>query len=213
MLFITVRSASPADVPRVLQVVEQIRRLRHKRGTYPTIYPSPHFPLTHLPFIEVNAGALREELNQYVVYDAQPRAPQRIRLDDPPANTYTPPTSLTVHLSKIPMPELCPPPVPPKGHQHQHNQQQPSPTRPHTFPMPRSGSGSGSGPAPPPPPLHRAPSPPRNVLRSSPLSASPPQQQTVFSTAQTPPSPHPTPTHQHSWHGSLWGRSRKSMKF
>ncbi|KAN0138061.1 hypothetical protein V8E53_003950 [Lactarius tabidus] len=82
MLFITVRSASPADVPRVLQVVDQVKRLRHKR-----------------------------ELNQYVVYDAQPRAPQRIKLDDPPANTYTPPTSLTVHLSKIPMPELCPRPV------------------------------------------------------------------------------------------------------
>ncbi|KAH9025528.1 hypothetical protein EDB85DRAFT_2178159, partial [Lactarius pseudohatsudake] len=27
--------------------------------------------------------------------------------------TYTPPTSLTMHLSKIPMPELCPPPVTP----------------------------------------------------------------------------------------------------
>jgi hypothetical protein len=32
MLFITVRSASPADVPRVLQVVEHVKRLRHKRG-------------------------------------------------------------------------------------------------------------------------------------------------------------------------------------
>lgn len=35
MLFITVRSASPADVGRVLQVVEQVKRLRHKRGTCP----------------------------------------------------------------------------------------------------------------------------------------------------------------------------------
>lgn len=32
MLFITVRSASPADVPKVLQVVEHVKRLRHKRG-------------------------------------------------------------------------------------------------------------------------------------------------------------------------------------
>lgn len=178
MLFITVRSASPADVPRVLQVVDQVKRLRHKR--------------------EVNAGALREELNQYVVYDAQPRAPQRIKLDDPPANVYTPPTSLTVHLSKIPMPELCPRPVAPKG-QHQH--QQPPPARPpHAFPMPRSPSG----PAPPPPPPHRAPTPPRNVLRSPTASASPPH-----SAFQTPPSPHPT--HQQSWRGSIWGRSRKSL--
>lgn len=33
MLFITVCSASPADVPRVLQVVEQVEHLRHIRGT------------------------------------------------------------------------------------------------------------------------------------------------------------------------------------
>jgi hypothetical protein len=178
MLFITVRSASPADVPRVLQVVDQVKRLRHKR--------------------EVNAGALREELNQYVVYDAQPRAPQRIKLDDPPANTYTPPTSLTVHLSKIPMPELCPRPVA-KGHQHQ---QQPGPARPHAFPMPRSPSGPAP---PPPPPPHRAPTPPRNVLVGSPTASSSPPHSAV----QTPPSPHPT--HQHSWRGSIWGRSRKSL--
>lgn len=205
MLFITVRSASPADVPRVLQVVDQVKRLRHKRGTFSTITPARTSPLTHTTrFTEVNAGALREELNQYVVYEAQPRAPQRIKLDDPPANTYTPPTSLTVHLSKIPMPELSPRPVAPKG------QHQPAPARaPNAFPMPRSGSGSA--PPPPPPPKDRAPSPPRNVLlRSSTASASPPHRQSVYSAAQTPPSPQAT-HHQAAWRGSIWGRSRKSL--
>jgi hypothetical protein len=47
MLFITVRSASPADVPRVLQVVDQVKRLRHKRGTYSRPHPAPH--RSHLP--------------------------------------------------------------------------------------------------------------------------------------------------------------------
>ncbi|KAH9041240.1 hypothetical protein EDB85DRAFT_2247934 [Lactarius pseudohatsudake] len=120
MLFIAVRSASPADVSRV--VVEQVKRLRHKR--------------------EVTAGALREELHQYVIYDAEP---SRIKLDDPLANTYTPLTSLTVHLSKIPMPELCPRPVAPKI-----QQQQPAHSR--TFPMPATGRAQ-------PPPPHRIGSP------------------------------------------------------
>ncbi|KAH9016309.1 hypothetical protein EDB85DRAFT_2207835 [Lactarius pseudohatsudake] len=120
MLFIAVCSASPADVSRV--VVEQVKRLRHKR--------------------EVTAGALREELHQYVIYDAEP---SRIKLDDPLANTYTPLTSLTVHLSKIPMPELCPRPVAPKI-----QQQQPAHSR--TFPMPATGRAQ-------PPPPHRIGSP------------------------------------------------------
>ncbi|KAH9016932.1 hypothetical protein EDB84DRAFT_1629956, partial [Lactarius hengduanensis] len=89
-LFITIRFASPADVSRV----------------YRSSSSSP---------LEVTPGALCEELHQYVIYDAEPRAPRRIKLDNPPANTYTPPTSLTMHLSKIPMPELCPPPVAPKS--------------------------------------------------------------------------------------------------
>ncbi|KAH9990163.1 hypothetical protein BJV77DRAFT_1061040 [Russula vinacea] len=98
MLFITVRSASSADVPKVLQVVEHVKRLRHKR--------------------EVATGSLSEELHQYVIYDTQPSARlQRIKLDDPP-NAYKPPSSLTVHLSKIPMPELRP---------HPHGDRPPSP--------------------------------------------------------------------------------------
>lgn len=52
------------------------------------------------------------ELHQYVVYDeVKKKVPKRINLDDvkpTTATTYTPPTSLTVHLSKIDMPELQP---------------------------------------------------------------------------------------------------------
>ncbi|KAL6299531.1 hypothetical protein BKA93DRAFT_829811 [Sparassis latifolia] len=91
MLFITVRSASPAQVPRVLRVVEETKRLRHKSGV-----------------------ADEEELHQYVVYDTAPaKGLRRINLDDPAPATkgkaYVPPTSLMVHLSKIDMPELRPP--------------------------------------------------------------------------------------------------------
>ncbi|KAI0365180.1 hypothetical protein BV20DRAFT_954821 [Pilatotrama ljubarskyi] len=97
MLFVTVRSATAAQVPKVLRVVEETKRLRHKSGV-----------------------AEDEELHQYVIYDTQqgsPKAkgPKRINLDDPdPKNKgkdkakYAPPTSLTVHLSKIDMPELQP---------------------------------------------------------------------------------------------------------
>ncbi|KAL7280938.1 hypothetical protein ACG7TL_005887 [Trametes sanguinea] len=62
-----------------------------------------------------------EELYQYVIYDSrqaspQRKGPRRINLDDPEPKSpkgkdqarYAPPTSLTVHLSKIDMPELQP---------------------------------------------------------------------------------------------------------
>jgi len=54
------------------------------------------------------------ELHQYVIYEqAKPKGPKIIKLDDPKGKNaemenYTPPTSLTVHLSKIDMPELKP---------------------------------------------------------------------------------------------------------
>lgn len=55
---------------------------------------------------------LEEELHQYVLYDTQVRkGPKRINLDDTTdksKNKYAPPESLTVHLSKIAMPELQP---------------------------------------------------------------------------------------------------------
>ena len=35
MLFISVRSATVEYVPKVLRVVEEIKRLRHKAGTQP----------------------------------------------------------------------------------------------------------------------------------------------------------------------------------
>jgi hypothetical protein len=56
MLFITVRSASPADVPKVLQVVEHVKRLRHKRGELTMSIPSvsrftPFLPLASHPWL------------------------------------------------------------------------------------------------------------------------------------------------------------------
>ncbi|KAI0039054.1 hypothetical protein FA95DRAFT_1567372 [Auriscalpium vulgare] len=88
MLFISIQAAAPTEVPKVLQVVEDVKRLRHKRG--------------------LNSGA---ELRQYVIYDTPaPNQPRRIVLDDPARapREYRPPQSLTVHLSKIDMPELAP---------------------------------------------------------------------------------------------------------
>lgn len=98
MLFISIRSASQVQVPKVLKVVEETKRLRHKAG------------------IEEE-----EELHQYVIYETdkpQRKPPRRINLDNPESRKgkmresdigkYSPPTSLTVHLSKIDMPELQP---------------------------------------------------------------------------------------------------------
>ncbi|KAJ6558515.1 hypothetical protein DFH09DRAFT_532827 [Mycena vulgaris] len=86
MLFVTILSAGADQVSKVLQVVEHTKRIRHKAG-------------------------LEEELHQYVLYDTQERkGPKRINLDDTDKakNKYVPPESLTVHLSKIAMPELQP---------------------------------------------------------------------------------------------------------
>ena len=61
-----------------------------------------------------NAGLDEDEqLHQYVLYDTVPaqKGPKRINLDDDKKKKeqkYTPPNSLTVHMSKIPMPELQP---------------------------------------------------------------------------------------------------------
>ena len=51
------------------------------------------------------------ELHQYVLYDTEKKkGPKRINLDDDAKSKdkYKPPSSLTVHLSKIDMPELQP---------------------------------------------------------------------------------------------------------
>lgn len=54
-----------------------------------------------------------DELYQYVLYDTErQKGPRRINLDDDNHNRnmdkYKPPSNLTIHLSKIPMPELQP---------------------------------------------------------------------------------------------------------
>jgi hypothetical protein len=103
MLFITLRSGGPSEVPKVMQVVDAAKRQRHKLGV-----------------------ADSQELFQYVVHDAAPPSspkspgtgPRIIKLDDPSSDPskgkqkdgYAPVEHLTVHLSKIPMPELQPPP-------------------------------------------------------------------------------------------------------
>lgn len=94
MLFISIQSAEAPQVPKVLQVVEETKRMRYKAGD--------------------------SELHQYVIHDTPKRIPQKgpriIKLDDQPskskARDYTPPDSLIVHLSKIDMPELRPCGVP-----------------------------------------------------------------------------------------------------
>ena len=119
MLFVTIHSSSAADVPKVLQVVEETKRIRHKRGSHHI----KHVPHKASTFYAYHLGlACDTALHQYVIYDRPlasslpPRAgPQRIVLDDPqakskdaPKREYSPPGSLTIHLSKIPMPELQP---------------------------------------------------------------------------------------------------------
>lgn len=89
MLFISIRSAGAPQVPKVLQVVEETKRIRHKAGD--------------------------KDLYQYVLYDAVqiPRkGPKTINLDDrkdkAKGKDYTPPSNIVVHLGKIDMPELRP---------------------------------------------------------------------------------------------------------
>ncbi|KAF5351540.1 hypothetical protein D9758_007242 [Tetrapyrgos nigripes] len=84
MLFVTIRSNTETEVLKVLQVVEETKRLRHKAG-------------------------LDDDFHQYVLYDTKKSGPRRINLDQP-QDGYTPPNSLQIHLSKIPMPELEPRP-------------------------------------------------------------------------------------------------------
>ena len=196
MLFITVRSATPADVPKVLQVVEHVKRLRHKRGeltspSHPSLASTP-FPTSRLTSriisAEVNSGELSEELQQYVIYDNKPSVGlQRIKLDDPPGkNAYTPPSSLTVHLSKIPMPELRPHPSP-------RPPSPPSITSSRNFSAPSLPSSSSPRPTPPPWPQVRTSSAPIEV------QATPPTQL-----------PQPQPQPPATGFGSfLWGQPRK----
>lgn len=99
MLFITLHSSSPSTVPKVLHVVEQVKRLRHQSG--------------------LDQGD--DALYHYVLDESQitrkgKKAPRVINLDDTnpkdKMKNYKPPSSISIHLSKIPMPELEPRPVP-----------------------------------------------------------------------------------------------------
>ncbi|OCB85488.1 hypothetical protein A7U60_g7498 [Sanghuangporus baumii] len=93
MLFVVLHSASSDTVSKVLEVAHQTKRIRHKAGLD-------------------DEG----ELYQYVQYDMHnsslsgKKGPRIIHLDDDAdvKNKYKPPESLTVHLSKIPLPELQP---------------------------------------------------------------------------------------------------------
>ncbi|KAK7466359.1 hypothetical protein VKT23_005086 [Stygiomarasmius scandens] len=85
MLFVIIRSNTENEVPKVLQVLEETKRIRHRAG-------------------------LEDDLHQYVVFDTKKKGPKRINLDQPTNDEYTPPQDLHIHLSKIPMPELEPRP-------------------------------------------------------------------------------------------------------
>ena len=114
MLFITIRSASAAEVSKVLRVVEETKRLRYKSGELLLFSRRTNKPKNLIFALE----GIDEELHQYVSYDtvkAKGQGPRRINLDDPAPkgknhskDAYTPPESLIVHLSKIDMPELRP---------------------------------------------------------------------------------------------------------
>jgi hypothetical protein len=113
MLFISVRSSDPNQVPKVLQVVEETKRLRHKAGTsFKSTYPR-----TRSFILRTGGLAGDTDLHQYVLYDTKEgvtsqKGPRIINLDDNDGKgknkDYSPPKSLTVHLSKIDMPELRP---------------------------------------------------------------------------------------------------------
>ncbi|KEP55202.1 hypothetical protein V565_007080 [Rhizoctonia solani 123E] len=127
MMFIMIRALDPSQVQRVVQVAEETKRTR-RRARY------------------------EEELHQYLRYEdeqpAAPKGPKVIRLDgsppkESPLKTYKPPQTLTIHLSKIPMPELLPiaPPPKPSGTQKVPTIRRPSP------PSSRKPSSPGKSPA------------------------------------------------------------------
>ncbi|KAG8976689.1 hypothetical protein FRB93_012799 [Tulasnella sp. JGI-2019a] len=112
LLYIVIRSQTEDEVSKVVTIASLAKRMRYKGGAY------------------------EEELHQYVRYDeagagkaGSSKGPKVIKLDGPPAGKdpakeYRPPTALTIHLSKIPMPELQPAPREPErpsaagGHGH-----------------------------------------------------------------------------------------------
>ena len=70
--------------------------------------------LPYAPHLSVSGLDEEEGLHQYVLYDQKDpkKGPRVINLDDDDKKKYAPPKNLTVHLSKIAMPELQPPKSP-----------------------------------------------------------------------------------------------------
>ncbi|KDQ13076.1 hypothetical protein BOTBODRAFT_133991 [Botryobasidium botryosum FD-172 SS1] len=132
MLWIVLRSHSPANVSKVVAVAEETKRAHYRSG---------------------------EELHQYVSYqeyvEPQRKGPRVIKLDEPntagpsSSKAYQPPPNLTIHLSKISMPEL-----------------QPKAQAPTVAPSKRSGRKSD--------PPKRSPSEPDNSLLAPPALNSQP---------------------------------------
>ncbi|CAE6449339.1 unnamed protein product [Rhizoctonia solani] len=161
MLFIMIRALDANQVQRVVQVAEETKRTR-RRARY------------------------EEELHQYLRYEDEqasgPKGPKVIKLDgsppkDSPLKAYKPPQTLTIHLSKIPMPELAPIAAPPKpsGSQKVPTIRRPSPpsSRGGTSPSGKSaasnrnsfigslGNSGASKSSPKPSGIINAPQPPR----------------------------------------------------
>lgn len=157
MIYIILRPHSQEHVSKVVQVAEATKRFHYKSGGHD------------------------EELFQYVTMeDAKPEksGPKVINLDDgnkkKKEKEYRPPQTLTVHLSKIPMPELQP-------------KARPS-TKPSPTPATSSESSSsflpwkkgGRTPSPSRPPAGTSQSPPPNGHHnhlSKPQHPQQPQQQ------------------------------------
>jgi len=141
MLIVTVRSDSVETVPKVLRVVEQVKRARHKAGMLSAC------PVGGCRSDLSNVG-IEEQLHQYVLYDTvRPKGPKRINLDDAEdgkGKIYIPPNSLTIHLSKIPMPELEPKPQP--------NPSSPIAKNASSFPLDKKAPMAPPASAPPLPP-------------------------------------------------------------
>lgn len=88
-------------------------------------------------------------MHQYVSYDSQPKrkkGPRRINLNDPigVGKGYQPPSNLTVHLSKIDMPELAP----------KNRPKEPSKARPTSMIVPPSAPPPAIPQSRPPPSPH-----------------------------------------------------------
>ncbi|KAG1764034.1 hypothetical protein EDD22DRAFT_979169 [Suillus occidentalis] len=79
MLFISIRSAGAPQVPKVLQVVEETKRIRHKAGD--------------------------KDLHQYVLKGPKSINLDDHK-DKAKGKDYIPPSNIVVHLGKIDMPEL-----------------------------------------------------------------------------------------------------------